>query len=184
MPFAKFSTPDNRRYFRPVLREVEEDEKGVAHRVEIIFGEHLSGINDDPDDLQVMEAALRLAARFRGEILSRMRRPRRSEDVERVERVLKRIERESQDDGFRDPQMLVQLFEGEDRNRIAKMYEDWNDFRNEQGSGKLDRAFAGRDPALCREALNEISTMNLEFTRLAAQRYAVMLAEECRECTS
>ena len=83
-PFAKFSTPDGKQVFRPVLREIEEDQIGVVHRIEIIFGEHLSGITDDPDDLQIMEAALRLAARMRGEILGKLGRPRRSEDVERV----------------------------------------------------------------------------------------------------
>lgn len=107
VPFAKFSTPDARQVFRPVLREIEEDETGVVHRIEIIFGEHLIGISDDPDDLQIMEAALRLAASMRGEILGKLARPRRTEDVERVERVLKRIEREAHDEGFRDPRMLT-----------------------------------------------------------------------------
>ena len=181
VPFAKFATPDNRRFFRPVLREIEEDERGVAHRVEIIFGEHLSGITDDPDDLQVIEAVLRLAARMRSEILTRMRRPRRAEDVERVERVLKRIEREAQDEGFRDQQMLLQLFSGAAHDAIAGIYESWTRYRNDTASGKLDRAFATRDAKLCREALDEVSDMNLEFTKLAAQRYADMLTEQSQD---
>jgi hypothetical protein len=74
--------------------------------------------------------------------------------------------------------MPVALFE-EGRAAIAQMYDDWDLYRNEQGTGKLDRAFATRDPALCREALNEVSDMNFEFTRRAAERYASMLNLEC-----
>src|SRR5512132_3182808 len=142
LPFAKFSTPDARQVFRPVLREIEEDETGVVHRIEIIFGEHLIGISDDPDDLQIMEAALRPAAGMRGEILRKLARPRRTEDVERVERVLKRIEREAHDEGFRDPRMLTQLFKLDDQKIIDRMYDNWWNYRNNQGTGKLDRAFA------------------------------------------
>ena len=76
VPFAKFSTPDGKQIFRPVLRQIEEDETGAAHRLEISFGEHLIGITDNPDDLQIIEAALRLAARTRGEILTRLNKPR------------------------------------------------------------------------------------------------------------
>jgi len=177
-PFAKFSTPDGKQFFRPVLRELEEDGAGITHRIEIIFGEHLSGITDDPDDLQIMEAALRLAARMRGEILSKLAKPRRTEDVERVERLLKRIERESYDEGFRDRYMLTQLFKPDDQKIIDRVYDDWEEYRNAQGTGKLDRAFANKDYALLREALKGIKKMNSEFTILAARRYSEMLAED------
>ena len=80
----RFSGPDGRQVFRPVLRQIEEDETGAAHRLEISFGEHLIGITDNPDDLQIIEAALRLAARTRGEILTRLNMPKNAEDVERV----------------------------------------------------------------------------------------------------
>jgi TIR domain len=35
VPFAKFSTPDGRQTFRPVLRKIEEDQTGAAHRLEV-----------------------------------------------------------------------------------------------------------------------------------------------------
>ncbi len=178
VPFAKFSTPDGRQVFRPVLGRVEEDEAGAVHTLEIGFGEHLTGIDDDPDDLQVLEAVLRLTSRFRGEILSKLSRPRRPEDVERVERILKRIEREAQDEGFRDRDMLAMLFAPADRPAIHRMYEDWENFRNAGGTGKLDRAFAKKDPASLRDALKEIHKINRDFTVLAVKRYAEMLSEE------
>lgn len=178
VPFAKFATPDSKQFFRPVLRQIEEDETGAAHTVEIIFGEHLSGITDDPDDLQIMEAALRLAARMRGEILTRLSRPRRAEDVERIERILKRIEREAMDEGFRDRQMLTQLFSATDRKIVERNYDDWENYRNAQATGKLDRAFAAKDYVLLREGLIEVRAMNHSFMVLAAKRYAEMLAED------
>jgi hypothetical protein len=125
-----------------------------------------------------MEAALRLAARMRGEILTRLSRPRRAEDVERIERILKRIEREAMDEGFRDRQMLTQLFSAADRKIVERNYDDWENFRNAQVTGKLDRAFATKDYVLLREALVEVRTMNHSFMVLAAKRYAEMLAED------
>jgi hypothetical protein len=177
VPFAKFSTPDGRQIFRPVLRQIEEDETGAAHRLEISFGEHLIGITDNPDDLQIIEAALRLAARTRGEILTRLSMPRNADDVERVERVLKRIERESQDEGFRDRRMLCQLFNTDDQKIIERMYDDWEHYRNETRTGKMDKAFADKDWVLLREALQEITKMNREFMILAVRCYGKMLGE-------
>jgi hypothetical protein len=179
MPFAKFSTPDGKQTFRPVLRQIEEDETGAAHRLEVTFGEHLIGITDNPDDLQILEAALRLAARTRAEVLTKLSRPRNADDVERIERVFKRIEREAWDEGFRDRDMLTQLFESSDREVIERMYDDWeNLFRNPQGTGKLDQAFAKKDFVLLREALKGVKKMNREFTIVAVRRYAEMLADD------
>src|SRR4051794_9551714 len=129
------------------------------------------------DDLQVLEAVLRLTSRFRGEILSKLSRPRKPEDVERVERILKRIEREAQDEGFRDRDMLAMLFDPADRPAIEQMYEDWENFRNASGTGKLDRAFAKKDPASLRDALREVHKINRDFTVLAVKRYAEMLSD-------
>jgi hypothetical protein len=179
VPFAKFSTPDGRQTFRPVLRQIEEDETGTAHRLEIVFGEHLTSINDNPDDLQIIEAALRLAARIRTEILTRLHKPKNADDVERVERVLKRIEREAFDEGFRDRSMLTQLFESPDREAIERMYDEWEqDYRSPQGTGKLDKAFATKDFVLLREALRGVKTMNREFTIVAVRRYSEMLTDD------
>ena len=178
-PFAKFSTPDAREFFRPVLREIEEDELGIVHQIEIIFGEHLSGITDTPDDLQILEAALRLAARFRSEILGRFAKPRRAEDVERTERVLKRIEREATDEVC-SQDMLVNLFSEQDQPAVRRMYDDWQKYRNQHGNGKLDLVFSALDYALLRKALAEIREMNREFTIMATKRYTEMLESECK----
>jgi TIR domain len=179
VPFAKFSTPDGKQNFRPVVSEIEEDETGATHRLKIVFGEHLTGVTDNPDDLQILEAALRLAARTRTEILNKLDRPRNAEDVERVERVLKRIEREAYDEGFRDPDMLTQLFDEDDRKAIECVYDDWeNQFRNTEHTGKLDKAFVDKDFKLLREILKQVRKMNRDFTILAVRRYAEILNDD------
>jgi hypothetical protein len=178
VPFAKFSAPDGKQTFRPVLRKIEEDDTGAAHRLEVVFGEHLTSINDNPDDLQILEAALRLAARTRTEILTRLHRPKNADDVERIERVLKRIEHEAYDEGFRDRYMLTQLFEDADREVIEGMYDDWETYRNPAKTGKLDQAFATKDFVMLREALKGVKQMNRQFTMIAVRRYAEMLADD------
>lgn len=136
-------------------------------------------MTDNPDDLQILEAALRLAARTRTEILNKLDRPRNAEDVERVERVLKRIEREAYDEGFRDPDMLTQLFDEDDRKAIECVYDDWeNQFRNTEHTGKLDKAFVDKDFKLLREILKQVRKMNRDFTILAVRRYAEILNDD------
>jgi hypothetical protein len=139
----------------------------------------LTSINDNPEDLQIIEAALRLAARTRTEILTRLHKPKNADDVERVERVLKRIEREAFDEGFRDRSMLTQLFESADREVIERMYDDWEQgYRSPQGTGKLDQAFATKDFVLLRDALKGVKKMNREFTIVAVRRYSEMLTDD------
>ena len=174
VPFAKFATPDRMRFYRPVLRQLEE-QNGVTHRAEICFGEHVIGVAENPDDLQVMEAALRLAARFRTEVLERFSTPRNSEDVARFERVLKRIERESFDEGFRDPSLLVELFEGKDRETVEKIYADWEGYRNDQKTGKLDLSFERQDHRALKACLTDMRRMNQAFMLVASGHYAEML---------
>jgi hypothetical protein len=176
VPFGKFATPDGSRFFRPVMRKVEEDGGGVVHRIELVFGEHLSGTVGNPDELQLMEAALRLTARFRAELLDRFRTAASPQDVLSAQRVLERIGRESHDEGFRDRDLMLQLFEGEERQRVNAMYDNWEKFRNPQGEGRLDQAFAKRDPTQLRTCVREIREMTRAFMISATRRYAEMVA--------
>jgi hypothetical protein len=75
--------------------------------------------------------------------------------------------------------MLTQLFESPDREVIERMYDDWeNLYRNPQGTGKLDQAFAKKDFVSLREALKGVKKMNREFTIVAVKRYAEMLSDD------
>jgi hypothetical protein len=177
VPFAKFATPDNTKFFRPVLRQVEEDAQRVVHRIELVFGEHLSGTTGEPDDIKLMETVLRLCGRFRAELLVPFRNARRPEDVRRAQQICERIERESYDEGFRDRGLLLPLFEAEERQRISAMYDEWEMLRRPDGMGRLDRAFAASDADQFRECLKQLRKNTREFLMLAARRYAVMVGD-------
>jgi hypothetical protein len=69
------------------------------HRFEVVFGEHLVGPVVNPDSLQIMEAAIRLAARFRTEIIRPFEYARTQIEVDRAHRLLDSIEREAADEG-------------------------------------------------------------------------------------
>ena len=120
VPFAKFANPDGTKFFRPVLRQVEEDRQRIVHRIELAVGEHLSGCNGEPDDLKLMETVLRLCARFRAEVLVPFRFARKPDDVRRAKQICERIERESYEEGFRDRTLLLPLFEGEERSASTR----------------------------------------------------------------
>ena len=75
--------------------------------------------------------------------------------------------------------MLTMLFDTADRSAVEQMYKDWENYRNAIGTGTLDRAFQSRDPALLRDALEDIHKMNRDFTLRAVKRYAEMLAGGC-----
>ncbi len=177
VPFAKFATPDGTKFFRPVLRQVEEDAQKVVHRVELVFGEHLSGSLGDPDDIKLMETVLRLCARFRAEVLVPFRHARRADDVRRAHQICERIERESYDEGFRDRRLLLPLFEGEERQRIDQMYDEWEALRRPDRTGRLDRAFADANADELRECLKQLRKNTKQFLVLAARRYAHMVEE-------
>ena len=127
------------------------------------------------DNRMICRSSRRLGDRIRTEILTRLRKPKNADDVERVERVLKRIEREALDEGFRDRSMLTQLFESPE---IERMYDEWEqDYRSPQGrvagQGVRDQ---GLRPAASGSA--GVKTMNREFTIVAVRRYSEMLTDD------
>ena len=73
--------------------------------------------------------------------------------------------------------MLTQLFNPDDRKIIEQMYDNWENYRNEKGTGKLDKAFAEKDWVLLRETLKEIRKINHQFMVLAVRCYGEMLAD-------
>ena len=83
-----------------------------------------------------------------------------------------------EDRGCRAGRAHPQLFKPDDQEIIERIYNDWEEYRNAQGTGKLDIAFARKDYSLLREALKGINKMNREFTILAARRYSEMLADD------
>jgi hypothetical protein len=179
VPFAKFSKADQTRFFRPLVRLVEEEQRinGVRkiHRFEVAFGEHLVGPVANPDSLQIMEAAIRLAARFRTEIIRPFEYARTEIEVDRAHRLLDSIEREAADEGLRNQALVSAQFTGEEQIEVNEMYKKWETFRDDKKKGTLDRAFASREPAELQGCLRELHGINNRFLELASKRYAEMV---------
>ena len=62
VPFAKFATPDRTEIQDTKTFVSLRSRMALSHRAEICFGEHVIGVAENPDDLQVMEATLCLKA--------------------------------------------------------------------------------------------------------------------------
>ena len=177
--FARFPKADQTRFFRPLVRLVQEEQRidgtRTIHCFEVDFGEHLVGPIISPDGLQIMEAAIRLAARFRTEIVRPFEFARTSNDVTRAQRLLDSIEREAADEGLKNKALVSTQFSGEKQSEVNEMYIRWEKFRNENQDGTLDLAFANNDPAALQICLKELHIMNHRFLELASERYAEMV---------
>ena len=74
--------------------------------------------------------------------------------------------------------MLTQLFDNADRKVVERISYQWQTYRNAEGTGKLDRAFAKKNYVMLRQILDEVQYMTREYIRIAVRRYAEMLAED------
>jgi hypothetical protein len=153
-----------------------EDDNSI-HSVHIGFAEALIGRINAPQRLDVLEAALRLGYRFRWEILEEYKGFLTEPDVEKIEGLLKRIEREAARRGPADPETLGASFGCNERQRIVDMFTMWVTYRTRDGSGRLDEAFRKKDPKQLRQCLDELAPMNAEFMRLGARRFEELVAE-------
>ena len=69
------------------------------------------------------------------------------------------------------------MFEGEERQRIDQMYDEWEALRRPDRTGRLDRAFADANADELRECLKQLRKNTKQFLVLAARRYAHMVEE-------
>jgi TIR domain len=178
IPFAKFSKADQTRFFRPVVRLVEEEQNQAVrkiHRIEVAFGEHLVGPITNPDGLQIMEAVIRMSARFRMEIIRPFEYAATPIQVDQAYQLLSAIEREASDEGLRNRALVSAQFKGERQEEINRMYDHWETFRNDDKTGYLDKAFAERNPTELQKCLKELRANNHRLLELASERYAEMV---------
>jgi hypothetical protein len=183
IPFAKFAKADRTRFFRPLVRLVREEQRQCGGRVicgfEVDFGEHLAGPVTNPDGLQVMEAAIRLAARFRTEIIRPFEYAATATEVDRAHRLLDSLEREAADEGLRNKALVSEQFtDDKEKREVIDMYDKWEKtYRNKHHSGRLDKALINKDPVELQKCLRELRVTNQRFLELAAERYTSMVRD-------
>lgn len=178
------------RFYRPVLhnirRFVDNNEPISAH---IAFYEVLTGpIRRAPRPLDALATALRISYRLRWEVIEEFAHINDEAEVKRVERILRRVEREAIQRSIYRPHAtdvsqirntpLIQAFVvPADQESVIQMQLEWQKYRNREGTGKLDLAFRSSDPDAVATCLSELRLLNSRFMRMAARRYAELVSE-------
>jgi hypothetical protein len=177
---------EDQRFYRPTLlsirRYTEGDEPESAH---IAFHESVTGpIRNCPNDLSTLGTLLRMGYRFKWELLENFRFVRSKADVDSVCRIIERMERESHQRGFYQPDQpvvdtspVLEAFPPELQPAIQRMTEKWLDYRNPTKTGRLDQAFQQGDARETQECLRELKEINKEFMELGTKRYAELVKE-------
>ncbi len=172
----------NGRYFRPAVHAVDKrkvDKEIVSFH--LTFSEDICYIDGAtiPTDIYRLAAVLRFAFRFRWEILEKYAAVDLTEDdVERVENAFRRLKKEWESRELGDKVQILDLFEGERRERVFDLFLDWDKARNRQGTGLLDKAFENRDGKAVSEVLEWYLPKNKEFLEIVTDRFAELIQND------
>jgi hypothetical protein len=173
--FTTFTTEDRTRTYRPALRAIFEDEQSQAYGLDIVFTENLGARLGDPPELEVLRTALRLTTRVRWEILERYLPLRSPNDIEQIERLLCRVERDAEVNGLMDRELLADQFPEPARTRVLEMFDEYANYRKPEGDGHLDTALKQRDRAKVEDCLERFRDLNREFMLLGVRRFAELV---------
>jgi len=178
---AVFQTNDNR-LFRPVACAVDRvgSIDGPIAVFHITFSEEIAAldVSSVPKDISVLAIYLRLAFRFRWEILEKFGiSPMSEDDVERLHNTLERMRADAESRGIRGIDLLLALFPPKQADKISQMYRNWYQIRNPEGKGELDIAIKNKEAEKIPEILARFIPASQEFLELAANRFSELLAE-------
>ena len=177
------------RFYLPVLQTIRQRSfDGALVSAHISFHEKISGpILRAPRNLEALAAALQLGYRFRWEIIEEFQGIVNKSDVSRIKRILRRMERESRrrsllrseatsSDDLRQLPLVRAFRLKQDQDTVITLYEQWNQYRNQQSNGQLDIAFNDRDPDKVASCLEVLGKINRSFMRIGATRLAELVA--------
>jgi hypothetical protein len=167
--------------FRPDLYCVwrNTENKQIDH-FQVIFTEEIGQrVVNVPEELDALETALRWAYRSWWEIYGTFYGRRLTvQDVEDIYRYTQRAEQEVESRGGMDPKIILRAFKDPESKILGDQYTKYlTEYRNPQHNGKIDRAFADRDPKLMKESLDELKPNSLWFLKAAAKRFAELINE-------
>lgn len=180
-------TGEDDQFYRPTLlsirRFVDTNEPESAH---IAFLESATGpIRNCPPELSALGTVCRMGYRFKWEVLENFHGIRTERDVNRVRRIIERMERESHQRGYYEPDRALEdnlpnnpvlaAFPETSQPLLTEIFQEWNSLRNIEKTGKLDLAFEQRNPAATRECLRHLKKLNKDFMTIATARYAELV---------
>ena len=162
--------------YHPHFVAASRRSSGTTYSVRVLFTEALAGrINHVPEVLEAYHTSVRLTYRVRWEILENFKGRLSAQDVDSVERVLKRVEAEAASRGCMDRELLLRAYSPKAQAQISELFEKWAKLRNGD-TGVLDRAFATKDAKLLRSGLDTLELLNAVYMRLAAQHAGTIVA--------
>ncbi len=167
--------------FRAIVHCVHRDgHLGPIRRFHVVLVEEFDEqISNAPPALDALETSLRWCYRSWWEILNRYRRVLRPEQVDAIRGYTERAEQEVLARGV-DNDVMLTLFEDDQQahDRLkANQLDYYTNYRNPEGTGKLDLAFRSSDPRLMQECLEELRENIIWFMKEASQRYAREIAK-------
>ncbi|WP_207060933.1 toll/interleukin-1 receptor domain-containing protein [Motiliproteus sp. SC1-56] len=171
----------NGQFYRPVLHAVDRanNSQGAILNFHLTFSEDVVAIDNSsiPRELAKLAAVLRFAYRFRWEVLEGFAGKMASEeDVDRLDVSLRRLNKDWESRDIGDRADIINLFDKAHRDSVFEMFIAWNNAKNPEGTGELNRAMDRRDARACSEILQRFAPMNQEFLGLVVERFWEMIA--------
>ena len=172
---AGFQAAEGSKMYRPLLHSLDKTRISSKHTLcHIIFTETVGAFTrpETPKDIAALATALRMAYRFRWEVIERFMNVKMTEgEIKNLQDSMRRIESNAESRGLMDPDALLSAFAAEpDRKQIELMYSDWFKIRNEKKTGELDTAMEQNDFDKIKQNLNKMAKMNKEFLDLTLTR--------------
>lgn len=171
---ATFENFGRGKSYLPILNAMDERTDGSIENFKILFVKDVSATihtKHIPISIQALITSLRLAYRFRWEILERFENTEFTrKNVRQFAGILELIESEAGSRGVIDPKNLCANFNAKDSEEILGLYAEWGKLRNERSDGKLDRAIETEDGQMIQEIMPTLADINRRFLNLAATR--------------
>ena len=171
---ATFENYGRGKNYLPLLYAMDERTDGSIEDFKILFVEEVSARISNkhiPTSIQALMTSLRLAYRFRWEVIERFNDIEMTkEHIQKFQDILERIENEGRSRGLLDPSKLCANFNQEESNEIIDMYKQWWELRNERNDGELDKALENEDGKKIQQLMPIMAGINHRFLNLAAMR--------------
>lgn len=130
-----------------------------------------------PQNISVLQTALRLAYRFRWEVTEPYSKKSvlKERHYRAISHVFDRLEREAHHHGLVDRDILIEQFEAHEAIEIVELCDAWLKLRAPDKSGLLDQGLAERDAEKVTQALESLANINKRFMLLASRRFAAIV---------
>jgi len=177
---AVFHTKDGKIY-RPVAYAIDRiGEGGAIETYHLTFTEEVGVVDNTaiPNDVSTLATMLRLAFRFRWEVLEKFSDGNLTEeDIERISNAITRMEIDAESRGVLDQGAVMSLFQPQEAKRIEEMFALWYKLRNRaERTGELDVALEKKDSLEISAHLAEMLPLNQEFLEIAAERFSALVS--------